>query len=354
MTTKEKVLNLLSQNENNSVSGEKLAQVCDVSRAAIWKAVTSLRQQGYPIEGTTNGGYILQPNADVFTQETFTAALSKAYPSLSASHSECFKEIDSTNTYAKRLLSECGNLRDYSGKLTEAGQKYHKSIYVAESQTAGRGRLGRTFYSPEKTGIYLTVVYAPEGGITQPALLTAVSAVAMCRVLKRLYKINPQIKWINDIFVNGKKISGILTEGFTNFETGTIESAIIGIGTNISDNPDVFPPEVSAIAGSIQGAGATDEKVTRCQLAAAIAGEVLTILEEPADKVMEEYKTQSFIVGKTVQVHPVIGDEKSVYTATAIDIDNNAGLVVKLEDGTVKTLNSGEVSLHSETLLSSN
>jgi len=347
MATKDKVLEILSQNqsENTAVSGEKLAEICGVSRAAIWKAVTNLRNQGYPIEGTTNGGYILQANADVFSQDNFTEELSKEFPALKQSHIECFKEIDSTNTYAKRLLTECGNLRNSIGELTEAGKKYHKSIYVAESQTAGRGRLGRTFYSPEKTGIYLTVVYAPEGGITQPALLTAVSAVAICRVLKRLYSINPQIKWINDIFVNGKKISGILTEGFTNFETGTIESAIIGIGINISDNPDVFPEDVAKIAGSITGS--SENKVSRCKLAAGIAGEVLSILQEDSAETMKEYKELSFLIGQTVEVHPVIGNETQNYNAKAVDIDNEAGLVVQLEDGTLKTLNSGEVSLHS-------
>ncbi len=349
MTTKEKVLDILqNQKDGTAFSGEKLAEACGVSRAAVWKAVNSLREQGYSIEGTTNGGYILGANADVFSLEHFTAAFDCVYAESQTVHIECFKEIDSTNTYAKRLLSEAGNLRDIDGRLTQSGQKYHKSIYVAECQTAGRGRLGRTFYSPEKTGIYLTIVYAPKGGITQPARLTAVSAVAICRVLRKLYNINPQIKWINDIFVNGKKISGILTEGFTNFETGTIESAIIGIGINISDNPDVFPEEVAKVAGSITGAGNAEGCVTRCQLAAGIAAEVLQILEEDSAVVMKEYKELSFIIGQTVEVHPVIGDDKSVYSAKAVDIDDEAGLVVELEDGSKKTLSSGEVSLHKE------
>ena len=166
--------------------------------------------------------------------------------------------------------------------------------------------------------------------------------------MRKLYKINPQIKWINDIFINGKKISGILTEGFTNFETSTIESAIIGIGINISDNPDVFPEEVAKVAGSITGAGNAEGCVTRCQLAAGIAAEVLQILEEDSAVVMKEYKELSFIIGQTVEVHPVIGDDKSVYSAKAVDIDDEAGLVVELEDGSKKTLSSGEVSLHKE------
>jgi len=348
MTTKEKVLEILTQNAENPVSGEKLAETCGISRAAIWKAVKSLREQGCNIEGTTNGGYVLHGTADILTTDTVTQELKANYPNLSSSHIETFSVIDSTNTYAKRLLAECGNLRQPDGQLTEAGQKYHKSIYIAECQTAGRGRLGRTFYSPEKTGIYLTVIYAPLGGITQPALLTAFSAVAACRVLSRLYKIEPKIKWINDIYTNGKKISGILTEGSTNFETGQIESAVIGIGINIANNPDIFPPEVAAVAGSITGNDKEQSQITRSQLSAQVAGEILTILEEEPVKVMQEYKNLSFMIGQTVEVHPVIGDDMSVYSAKVIDIDNNAGLVVETADGTVKSLNSGEVSLHKE------
>ena len=151
---------------------------------------------------------------------------------------ECFEKIDSTNNYAKKILSECGNLRDENGNLTDAGQKYHNSVIVAECQTAGRGRLGREFVSPKKTGIYLSVIYAPENGIQEPAKLTAFSAVAVCRTLKKLFNLDAQIKWVNDVFLNGKKVSGILTEGIVNFETRKIEAAIVGIGLNIFENND--------------------------------------------------------------------------------------------------------------------
>lgn len=347
MKTREKVLEILTQNAENPVSGEKLAEACGISRAAIWKAVKTLRDQGCNIEGTTNGGYVLHGTADIFSKDEVCRELCEFSQDFSSLHVETFSVIDSTNTHAKRILSECGNLRLPDGKLTEAGQKYHKSVYIAESQTAGRGRLGRTFISPSKTGIYLTLIYAPEGGITNPARLTALTGVAICRVIKRLYDVEPSIKWINDIFVNHKKICGILTEGSTNFETGTIESAIIGIGINISDNPEVFPPDVATIAGSIKGADNSAKTVTRSKLAAQVAGEVLKILEEDTASVMKEYKALSFMIGQKVEVHPIIGDETSVYSATAIDIDDNAGLIVQVEDGSTKTLSSGEVSLHS-------
>ncbi|MCR5188546.1 MAG: hypothetical protein K6C97_06385, partial [Treponema sp.] len=146
-------------------------------------------------------------------------------------------------------------------------------------------------------------------------------------------------------FIGGKKVCGILTEGFTNFESGIIESAVVGIGINISDNQDIF--NANKIAGSITG-DKEDEKVTRCQLAALVAGETLKIFEEDPAKVMKEYRDASFLIGDTVQVHPIIGDDKSAYMAKVLDIDDKAGLLVQLEDGSRKTLNSGEVSLHSE------
>lgn len=349
MSTKYKVLAILRQNTQSAVSGEKLAAECDVSRAAIWKAVKALREQGYRIEGTTNGGYMLSCEADIVSPERIASFIKQDYPSLDSHHIETFETIDSTNTYAKRLLAAAGSMRQPNGELTEAGKAFHKSIFIAESQTAGRGRLGRSFISPAKTGIYLTVVYAPEGGIKEPAKLTAFAAVAVKRVIDRLYGTDVAIKWINDIFINGKKVSGILTEGFTNFETGTIESAIVGIGINIADNREIFEKSGSAIVGSITG-DSTGNTISRAQLAADVAAQTLLIFEENPSEVFEQYRKASFLTGKTVQVRPIIGDESSYYDATVIGIDEDAALIVELADKSTRHLSSGEVSLHGSDL----
>ena len=340
-----------------AVSGEALAAECGVSRAAIWKAINALREQGLQIEGTTNGGYQLKDD-DIFSDELFRQTFASNYPDFSESHIECFKEIDSTNTYAKRILAECGNLRDSSGALTEAGKKYHKAIFIAEKQTAGRGRLGRTFVSPEKTGIYISVIYAPKGGITNPARLTACAAVAICRAIKNVIcklpegtSIEPQIKWINDIFVGGKKVCGVLAEGVANFESGMIEAAVVGMGINIKKNTTAFEGQLADVVGTLEDA--TSAKISRIEIAAEIAGQVLKIFEEDASSpdahkaIIKEYKEASFLIGRELTVYPLIGDEKSSYKATATDIDDNAGLIVTLEDGSKRTLSSGEVSLKS-------
>lgn len=141
-----------------------------------------------------------------------------------------------------------------------------------------------------------------------------------------------------------------------NFETARIESAIIGIGINIQDNPDSIPDEVKKIAGSITGisTGISNNKesdssttVTRATLASHVAGEVLKILSENPESVIEEYKSLSFLLGRTIKVHPVIDNPNGVYEAKAVDIDQSAALVVELSDGKRKTLSSGEVSIHS-------
>lgn len=332
MTTKENVFNVLNQSKGMVVSGEKLSEICGVSRAAIWKAVKSLRAEGFIIEGTTNGGYVYNGESDIISAESLKAFLAAKYPEINPAYVECFKTIDSTNTYAKKLLAEGDKTR------------LDKTIIVAESQTQGRGRLGRSFYSPDKNGIYLSVIYIPKGSGVNPAKITASAAVAACRVINRLYDVEPKIKWINDIYLNNKKIAGILTEGFVNFETSVIDAVVIGIGINITGGTGHFPEDIAKVAGSILESEKTS--VSRCQFAAEIAGEILSILDENPEYVMKEYQAASFLVGTMVQVHPIIDDEKSFYEAKVLGIDDNAGLLVELKDGTRKTLSSGEVTLH--------
>ena len=421
MKTKDKIRCILIENSGKNVSGEFLACECGVSRAAIWKAVNSLREDGLKIEGTTNGGYRLLNAQDILSEATIRSDLqffargdgsgscedagrggeagdgkSGACASgekenlrntaerLLHSKIQVFEEIDSTNSYAKRLLSEAGNLRDGEGNLTEAGKKLSNSIYIAEKQTAGRGRLGRTFYSPEKNGVYISMIYAPRGGIKNPALVTALAAVAVKRAIKTLYNLHVQIKWINDIFYNGKKLCGILAEGITNFESGLIEAAVVGIGLNVYSNfGGGIPDKDRSVIGSIQESLAGLEKqnlqksavtaenpedlqngvksqassLFRRKVAALIALEFFSIMEIISESennlqnLMDEYQKASFLIGREVLVHPVAGAvtgaEKESYRAKVLGIDQSASLLVQLEDGSRKCLSSGEVSIGS-------
>ena len=347
MTTKQKVFELLTKNKGSHISGEKLAQECGVSRTAIWKTVKAIREDGFVVEGTNNNGYTLSADSgtDVLSKAVLEYELKQAFPEFAGSHIECFESIDSTNTYAKKLAAQDPT-------------KYHHAIITAETQTSGRGRIGRTFESPAGTGVYLSLIITPQSGITQPAVITASAAVAVCRAIKKLYGVQPAIKWINDIYVQNdgvlKKAVGILTEGITNFETGLIESAVIGIGVNIKPSDKIKKSAAKDIAGFVTLAPQIDDNQqptptpTRARFIAQIAGEVFKILDEPLKNIISEYKSLMFMLGQTLQVHPLIGDDSTTYTAKAIDIDENAGLVVELKDGTTKTLSSGEVTLHAQ------
>ncbi|MCR5400077.1 MAG: biotin--[acetyl-CoA-carboxylase] ligase [Treponema sp.] len=457
MKTKDKIRTILLENAGKNVSGEFLACECGVSRAAVWKAVNSLRENGLEIEGTTNGGYRLLNALDILSEETVRSDLQffasgdngekenirKTAEKLLHSKIQVFEEIDSTNSYAKRFLSEAGNLRDSEGNLTEAGKNLSNSICIAEKQTAGRGRLGRTFYSPEKNGVYISMIYAPRGGIKNPALVTALAALAVKRAINKLYNLNVQIKWINDIFYNGRKLCGILAEGITNFESGLIEAAVVGIGLNVYSNfGEGIPEEVRRVMTSLEEYLFDQEKgnlqkaddlrdlqniedmqkaenlrdlqnkaecfekpvpdkqndcinspavsLCRSKLAALIAVEFFSIMEsiweekdsvgessttaafgetlsgavleegfcsEVADckknlqNLMVEYQEASCLIGREIFVHPVAGAvsgvEKETYKAIVLGIDQNASLLVELEDGSRKSLSSGEVSIGS-------
>ena len=231
MSTKNSVLQaLLSLKNGEFLSGEELASSCAVSRTAIWKAIKLLQEEGYKIEAVTNRGYRVLSSPDRLSSEIIS--LNLANYGVLGLKVFTFDEIDSTNSEAKRRAVDVGAFRDAAGNLTEKGKSYHISLFASESQTGGKGRLGRTFVSSADVGVYFSLLYSPKNGVKNPALYTAAAAVAVSRAIKNLYGENPSIKWVNDVFLAGKKISGILVEGIANFETGTIDAAVVGIGIN--------------------------------------------------------------------------------------------------------------------------
>ena len=261
---------------------------------------------------------------------------------------EYFDIIDSTNSEAKRRLGAVP---------PEEYRLFHKTVLVAGEQTAGRGRLGRKFYSPGGTGLYFSLVYAA-GSVSDPGKITAVAAVAVCRAIKSVFNVDAGIKWVNDIFVSGKKVCGILTEGIVNPLSGAVEAAVIGIGINIYFSSKM-PEELSLRAGGICGSslsGAGDENADggknaemKDRLLCRIIENLVEILdgrEEEFFSVMEEYKARSTLIGKTVTVSPVIDSRERQYDAVVTGITDDAQLVVRTSDGREKTLSSGEVTLH--------
>ena len=332
MKTADAVLSALSKPEtaDGFISGEALAERSGVSRQAVWKAVKQLRLQGTRIEAVTNRGYRLTGAGGLLSEKAVASLIDEAL----GARVYVYQKIDSTNTEAKRRLAETSDVRSLD-----------HTVIVASSQTAGRGRLGRAFYSPDGSGLYLSIIYAPKEKIESPALLTATAAVGVCRALLSVYEADAKIKWVNDIFMRGKKVSGILTEGLTDFERGGISCAVVGIGVNIA--PQNFPRAIADVATSVLEDKDADTK--RSALAAAIVNDVLSIYDSGKKGfacAMEEYRERSMLTGKTVIVHPVV-DGAEAYEAEVLDVGEDAKLIVKTGDGKERFLDSGEVTLHS-------
>lgn len=233
--------------------------------------------------------------------------------------------IDSTNLEAKRLAAEGAE---------------HGTVVIAEEQTAGRGRLGRKFASPSGGGLYMSIILRPQMSPSLAVDVTTMAAVAVCRTLEKECGKEPKIKWVNDVFLNDRKICGILTEGVINGSTGQLDSLVLGIGINVTTPTDAFPEEVQMIAGSIFGK--EPATVSRGQIAAGIINEVLQRSAYlGTHKHMDEYRKRCFTLGKKVSF--LRDDEMQIGTAMAISDDG--GLVVELEQGGRITLQSGEVSV---------
>ena len=356
MATKEKILeSLVSLKEGEFLSGEELAQSCSVSRTAIWKSIRSLEDEGYKIEAVTNRGYRILSSPDKLDEKTISSNLKNSYAS--ALKIFLFDELDSTNSEAKRRAVEAGSFRDSNGNLTEKGKSAHLSLFAAESQSGGKGRLGRTFVSTKNCGVYFSLLYSPRGGVKNPALYTAAAAVSVVRAVSKIYGESPSIKWVNDVFLAGKKICGILVEGIANFETGSIDAAVVGIGINIHKNPEL-KGEITKIAGSVEEAkslkGEKMPAVSKNVLIAEVAKNLIELYsafenddEKTISQMISEYRALSMLTGQSVTVNPVAGTNAESYKAKVIDVDEEMRLVVETENGEVRKLNSGEVSLHS-------
>lgn len=327
-TAKDKILKILEERRGEAVSGEKLAMEIGVSRAAVWKAIESLRNQGYLISATTNKGYILADSSDLLSAQGMIPFLDlEKYPCMEE-NIFTYKTLESTNKTAKQKALEGA-----------AGG----TVILAEEQTQGRGRLGRSFYSPASSGLYMSIIIRPDFDMRKSLLVTTAASVAICRAIKNVCGIEAQIKWVNDIYIEGRKVCGILTEAMTNFETGQIDSIIVGIGINCST--ENFPVEIRETAGSISG------NISRNKLAAEIINNFQDILDHFNEgmfpEYMDEYRKRSMVLRKDVYVYKnAAADLTSDFQkATAIDISDEGGLIVIYDNGTKDTLTSGEISL---------
>ncbi len=319
--TKDAVLEVLWKNAESYISGEELGKKLSVSRAAVWKAIEQLRSEGYRIESVTNKGYRLSPENDVLSAEGVRKYLKSPRIDL-----QYYRSISSTNTVLKKMAAE--------------GAPEGLTL-IAGAQTEGRGRMGRNFYSPSDSGIYMSLLLRPEMKAADVTSITACAAVAVAETLEELAGEPASIKWVNDVFMGGRKVCGILTEGSIDCENGIIQHLVVGIGINTGVPSGDFPEEIRNIAG----AAFRQEKIPelRCRVAAGVLDRIMGYYEHLAEnRFYPEYKSRSMVLGKPVSILSAGQDPEP---ADALDIDPDFALVVRCASGEIRRLNSGEVSI---------
>lgn len=321
MSTKKELLEILEQNRETYVSGQELAGRLNVSRGAIWKAIRKLEEEGHRIIGVNNKGYRLESGSDILTSEGINFHLDPRWKGLRVL---VHKSLDSTNNEAKRMPED---------------QRQEPLLLVANEQTRGKGRMGRHFHSPADTGIYMSLCLRPGRHVSDLATITTKVSVAVCRVIDSLVGSGAVIKWVNDIYLDGRKVGGILTEAVTDFESGMVGTLIIGIGLNIRTRVEDFPEEINSLAGSVHPGN-----ITRNEIVARLANEVLRLYEDRDEEgIMEEYRRRCFILNREIR-YTIRGETR---VGRALDVDESGHLIVEDKDGGRVVLNSGEVSLGS-------
>ena len=320
--SQQRVQEALQAAEGAYLSGQELSRDLGISRAAVWKAVEALRRQGYDIEARTGRGYRLVGAPDLLTQETVERYLIRPRDNF-----RVLSETDSTNSACRRLALEGAP---------------DGTVVLADCQTAGRGRRGRSFQSPAGKGLFFSILWRPDCAPEQLLPLTALSAVAVCRAIRQVCGAQAQIKWPNDLVLSGRKLAGILTEMALEGESGHVSHVVVGIGVNVHQRLTDFDGEVAQIATSLDLA--LGGSVCRAQLAAALLEEMDILRREvlfAPEKWLAEYRSACLNIGKTVQL--IWGEERE--PAQALAVDDRYGLVVRHRDGRVETLRSGEVSV---------
>lgn len=318
------VLTLLQASGSSFLSGEAMSRELGITRAAVWKQIKGLRERGYEIDAVTNLGYRLVHAPDMLDLHKIQEYLGP-HPWENSIH--VLSTVDSTNNLAKREA---------------ASGAPHGSVYLADEQTGGRGRPGRSFASPGGMGVYLSVLLRPALLPTQVGHVTAMVAVAGCSAVESVTGLRPGIKWTNDLIIGEKKLSGILTEMSVEWESSSLEHLVMGIGINCNQLPENFPEGVREKAVSLRQA--LGKSVDRNRLAAALIAELhqlsLDIISEKP-RWIAQYAKDCITIGRQVRI--IRGE--TVRAATATGIDENGALLVRYENGETGVVFSGEVSV---------
>ncbi len=321
MTTKRKILELLEEKSGLYISGQQIAEQLNISRSAVWKSVNALCSEGYLIEAVRNKGYRLVGVYDELDEKCVLTQLeSKDFYKI-----KIFDILDSTNTALMRKAADGAP---------------HGLVYCARSQQNGKGRLGRSFLSQSRNGLYFSILLRPALCPENAAFLTTLAAVAVCRAIEKCSTLSPKIKWVNDIFINGKKVCGILTQASFSVEDSFVEYAVVGIGINVYPPICGFDKSICDVAGAVFE---NNGQCTKSRLLALVLDEFASLYAVMDDKkyIMRQYRARCFVIGKNVTV--CRGNE--AFNAVVCDIDDDCALIVKRDDGESVRLVSGEISI---------
>lgn len=318
---KGEILKLLKETDGY-ISGQELCERFGVSRTAVWKVINQLKEEGYEIEAVRNKGYILKGSADVLSKEELESTIHTKWAGANVAF---FEETDSTNNEIRRLA--------------EQGAP-HGTLAVAERQLGGKGRRGRVWTSPAGVGIWMSMLLRPQIDPMAASMLTLVMALATRKGIETATGLRSEIKWPNDLVLNKKKICGILTEMST--ELMEIQYVIPGTGINV--NQTEFPDEIKATATSLRIESGKLQKRSEiiAAIMAAFEGYYDTFLKtQDMSGLIEEYNANLVNLGNEVCVLDPAGE----YRGVSEGINKDGALLVRLSDGTLKEIISGEVSV---------
>lgn len=322
MSKRDQLLLYLKERKGNWVSGEALGNKIAVSRSAVWKHICKLRQEGYVIESSPRKGYLLRKVSDLLVPNEIREGLdTKIFGKRDIVY---FTETDSTNTRAKDLA---------------AGGALEGTLVISEKQTKGRGRKSRDWFSPSQEGIYLSLILRPTISPSEAPKITLLTAVVVAETLLRLTRLNINIKWPNDILVNGKKIAGILTEMST--EMDAIDYIVVGLGLNV--NTPIFPDDIREKATSIFIE--TSKHFPRARF----IHEYLQLYEEyyeifkrtGFEPIIKRWKEFTNMIGKRIIVEMI----SKKYSGEVQDIDRDGALILKDNKGRSHRIIFGDVTV---------
>ena len=315
------LLTLLSENATIVISGARIAREIGVSRSTVWRWVEQLRKLGVHVKGQRSTGYFLEKVPDILTPDLLRKRLKGNLFGKRVFH---FFKTDSTN----RVAMELGFVGEPEG-----------TVVMAEEQTAGRGRAGRSWHSEKGTGLYFSILLRPRLSPAQALLLTMLAGVSAQAAVEAVTGLAPEIKWPNDLLLNGKKLGGILTE--MHAEPSAVRFVVVGIGINT--NQEKFPSELAAIATSLrrESGRITFRLELLVRLLSQFENDYSRFLAEGAAFVVQRFqKASSFANGRRVRVDTGVES----YLGTTAGLSPEGLLVVKRENGQATTVIAGDVT----------